>query len=179
MSSAYLKLFIFLPAILITVGCASSSLAFHTMNSAYILDILISQFGTSQLFYVPFLCCFLTFRQVSQEADQVVWYSHLLKNFPQFVVIHIVPLHLLKFFSRKFLNLFWNNFRLRGSYKKLKEYFYLFLTNFPTDNILHNHSTILQPGIWHWYNPWSLFRFQQFYIKFLCVSVCIEMKWNC
>ena len=105
-SSAYLKLFIFLPAILITVGCASSSLAFHTMNSAYILDILISQFGTSQLFYVPFLCCFLTFRQVSQEADQVVWYSHLLKNFPQFVVIHIVPLHLLKFFSRKFLNLF-------------------------------------------------------------------------
>ena len=25
-----------------------------------------------------------------QEADQVVWYSHLLKNFPQFVVIHTV-----------------------------------------------------------------------------------------
>ena len=51
-------------------------------------------------------CYFLTFRQVSQEAGQVVWYYHLLKNFPQFVVIHIVPLHLLKFFSRKFLNLF-------------------------------------------------------------------------
>ena len=28
--------------------------------------------------------------QVSQEAGKVVWYSHLLKNFPQFVVIHIV-----------------------------------------------------------------------------------------
>ena len=28
--------------------------------------------------------------QISQEAGQVVWYSHLLKNFPQFVVIHIV-----------------------------------------------------------------------------------------
>ena len=28
--------------------------------------------------------------QVSQEADQVVWYSHLLKNFPQFIVIHTV-----------------------------------------------------------------------------------------
>ena len=26
----------------------------------------------------------------SQEADQVVWYSYLLKNFPQFVVIHTV-----------------------------------------------------------------------------------------
>ena len=35
-------------------------------------------------------CCFLTCTQVSQEAGQVVWYSHLLKNFPQFVVIHTV-----------------------------------------------------------------------------------------
>ena len=33
-------------------------------------------------------CCFLTCIQVSQEAGQVVWYSHLLKNFSQFVVIH-------------------------------------------------------------------------------------------
>ena len=32
-------------------------------------------------------CCFLT-SQISQEAGQVIWYSHLLKNFPQFVVIH-------------------------------------------------------------------------------------------
>ena len=35
-------------------------------------------------------CCFLTHIQVSQETGQVVCYSHLLKNFPQFVVIHIV-----------------------------------------------------------------------------------------
>ena len=26
--------------------------------------------------------------QISQEAGQVVWYSHLFKIFPQFVVIH-------------------------------------------------------------------------------------------
>ena len=26
----------------------------------------------------------------SQEADQVVWYSHLFQNFPQFIVIHTV-----------------------------------------------------------------------------------------
>ena len=32
-------------------------------------------------------CCFLICIQVSQEAGQVVWYSHLLKNFPQFIVI--------------------------------------------------------------------------------------------
>ena len=35
-------------------------------------------------------CCFLTCIQVSQEAGKVVWYSHLLKNFPQFVVTHRV-----------------------------------------------------------------------------------------
>ena len=33
-------------------------------------------------------CCFLTCIQISQEAGQVIWYSHLLKNFPQFIVIH-------------------------------------------------------------------------------------------
>ena len=33
-------------------------------------------------------CFFLTCIQISQEAGKVVWYSHLLKNFPQFVVIH-------------------------------------------------------------------------------------------
>ena len=35
-------------------------------------------------------CCFLTYIQIPQEADKVIWYSHLLKNFPQFVVVHIV-----------------------------------------------------------------------------------------
>ena len=35
-------------------------------------------------------CCFLTCTHIYQEADQVVWYSHFLKNFSQFVVIHTV-----------------------------------------------------------------------------------------
>ena len=35
-------------------------------------------------------CCFLICIQISQEAGQVVLYFHLLKNFPQFVVIHMV-----------------------------------------------------------------------------------------
>ena len=35
-------------------------------------------------------CCFLTCIQVSQEAGQVVWYSHVFQNFPQFIVIHTV-----------------------------------------------------------------------------------------
>ena len=35
-------------------------------------------------------CCFLTYIQIAREEHQVVWYSHLLKNFPQCVVIHTV-----------------------------------------------------------------------------------------
>src|SRR5574337_1323317 len=55
-SSAYLRLLIFLPAILIP-ACASSSPAFRMMYSAhklnnrvtvYSLDVLLSQFGTNQ-----------------------------------------------------------------------------------------------------------------------------------
>ena len=35
-------------------------------------------------------CCLLTCIQISQEAGQVVWYSHLFQNFPQFIVIYTV-----------------------------------------------------------------------------------------
>ena len=35
-------------------------------------------------------CCFLTCIQISQEAGQVVWYSHLFQNFLVFIVIHTV-----------------------------------------------------------------------------------------
>ena len=61
-SSAYLRLLIFLPAILIP-AFASSSLAFLMMCSVYklnkqvtiySLDTLLSQFGTSLLFHVQF-----------------------------------------------------------------------------------------------------------------------------
>ena len=55
----------------------------------YSLDVLLSLFpvccSTSSSD-----CCFLTCIQISQEAVMVVWYSHLLNNFSQFVVIHTV-----------------------------------------------------------------------------------------
>ena len=35
-------------------------------------------------------CCLLTCIQISQEAGKVLWYSHLFKNFSQFVVLHTV-----------------------------------------------------------------------------------------
>ena len=48
--------------------------------------------------YLEQVCCsmsssnygFLTCIYISQEAGQVVWYSHLFQNFPQFIVIHTV-----------------------------------------------------------------------------------------
>ena len=95
--SAYLRLLIFLPAILIPV-CTSSILAFCMMYSAYKLNKQGDntqpwhtpfQFGTSPLFHVRF-CFFLTCIQIFQEADKVVWHSNVLKNFPQFIVIYTV-----------------------------------------------------------------------------------------
>ena len=56
----------------------------------YRLDILLSQFGTRLLFYAWNNCCLLTCIQISQEAGQVIWYSHLFQNFPQFIMIHTV-----------------------------------------------------------------------------------------
>ena len=53
----------------------------------YGLDIFLFLFGTSLLFHVQI---FFTCIQIPQEAGNVVWYSYLLKNFPQFVVIHTV-----------------------------------------------------------------------------------------
>ena len=35
-------------------------------------------------------CYFLTCIQISQEAVQVFWYSHLFKNFLEFVAVHTV-----------------------------------------------------------------------------------------
>ena len=52
----------------------------------YSLDILLFLFETSLLFHV----LTVAFIQISQEAGQVVWYSHLFQNFPQLIVIHTV-----------------------------------------------------------------------------------------
>ena len=56
----------------------------------YSLDVLLSRFGTSLLFHIHFQLLLLELHKISQEAGQVVWYSHLFQNFPQFIVIHTV-----------------------------------------------------------------------------------------
>ena len=94
-SSACLRWLIFLPAILIP-ACASSSPVFLMMYSACKLNkqgdniqpwCSLFLIWTSLLFHVQFLLLLPDLHKISQEAGQVVWYSYLLKNFPQFVVI--------------------------------------------------------------------------------------------
>ena len=57
------------------------------MNS---LDILLSRFGTSLLFHVQFYLLLIDLHTDFSEAGEVVWYSHLFKNFLHCVVIHLV-----------------------------------------------------------------------------------------
>ena len=56
----------------------------------YSLDVLLSWFGTSLCSMYSSNCCFSTCIKFSHEAGEVIWYSYLFKNFPQFVVIHPV-----------------------------------------------------------------------------------------
>ena len=53
-----------------------------TYSFSYLELVCCSMFSSN--------CCFLTCIQISQEAGQVVWYSHLFQNFPQFILIHTV-----------------------------------------------------------------------------------------
>ena len=95
-SSAYLRLLIFLPAILI-LAYVSFSPAFLVMCS----ECKLSKQGDNihPRWCIPFpiwnqsvMCSLLTVTSwpASQEAGQMVWYFHLFQNFPQFVVIHTV-----------------------------------------------------------------------------------------
>ena len=97
-SSAYLRLWIFLQLILIPAWASWCTLAFCMMYSAYKLNKWQYTDLTYSFPNLEPVCCsmcgsncyFLTCIQISQESGKVVWYSHLLKNFPQFVVIHTV-----------------------------------------------------------------------------------------
>ena len=91
-SSAYLRLLIFLLAILIP-AYESSSPAFHMMYSTYKINKqgdniypLRTPFPIMNQCIVP--CPVLTV--ASCPAYRFLGYSHLFKNFPQFIVIHTV-----------------------------------------------------------------------------------------
>ena len=56
----------------------------------YSLDVLLSHLEPVHCLRSSSNCCFLTSIHISQEAGKVVWHSHVFKNFPQFIVIHIL-----------------------------------------------------------------------------------------
>ena len=86
-SSAYLRLLLFLLAALIP-ACESSSHAFYMMYFAvqpqHILFPILNQI------IVPSPVLTFASWPAHRFLKRQVWYSHLLKNFPQFVVIHTV-----------------------------------------------------------------------------------------
>ena len=97
-SFTYVRLFIFLPAMLIP-ACDSPSLSFHLMYPAQKLnkqgDNIQPMYSFPNFEPVHFSksgsnCCFLTRIQISQETGKLFCYSHLFQNAPQFVVIHTV-----------------------------------------------------------------------------------------
>ena len=101
--SAYLRLFMFLLAFFFSPGILDSNLLFTQPGILHdILCMKVKYAGwqyTALTYSFSHLepvccsmsssnCCFLTSIQVSQEIGKVVWYSHIFKNSPQFVVIH-------------------------------------------------------------------------------------------
>ena len=56
----------------------------------YSLDVLLFLFGTSLVFHVQFQLLLPDLHIGFSRGRRVVSYSHLLKNFPQFLVIHTV-----------------------------------------------------------------------------------------
>ena len=67
---------------------------------SYLESVCCSMFSSN--------CCFLTCIQISQKAGQVVWYSHLFENSPQFVVIHRVKIF--GIVNKAEVDVFWNSF---------------------------------------------------------------------
>ena len=74
----------------------------------YSFDVLLSQLQPVHCSMYGSNCCFLTGIQISQEAGKVVWYSHFLKNFPQFVVINRVKTF--RIVNEAEVDFFWNSF---------------------------------------------------------------------
>ena len=73
----------------------SQHFAWCTLHISYISRVTIYSLSHSFPNLKPvccsmssFNCCFLSCLQISQEAGNVIWYSHLIKNISQFVVIH-------------------------------------------------------------------------------------------
>ena len=92
-SSAYLRLLIFLLAMLISALLHPGILHDVLIQAWWQYTALTYSFPNFEPVHCSMSssnCCILTFLQDFQEIGKVVWYSHLFKNSPQFVVIYTV-----------------------------------------------------------------------------------------
>ena len=107
-------------------------------------------------------CCFLTCIQISQEAGNAVWYSHLFQNFPQSVVIHIV-----KGFgivNKVEIDVFWNSLAF-SMIQRMLAIWSLVLLPFlnPTWTSRSSWQVLLKPG---------LENFEHYFAS-------VQDEWNC
>ena len=180
-SSAYLRLLIFLPEIL-NPACASSSPAFLVIYSAYKLNkqddniqpwhIAFPIWSQSTVPWSGFNCCFLTCIQVSQEAGKVVWYFHLFKNFPQFVVIHTV-----KDFgivNKAEVDFFWNSLAFSMIQQMLEIWSLVLL---PCLNPAWTSGS--SRFMYCWSLPWGLLSITLLACEMSAIVCCLNILWHC
>ena len=91
-------------------------------------------------------CCFLTCMQVSQEAGQVVWYSHLFQNFPQFIVIHTVEDF--GIVNKGEIDVFWNSLAFSMSQQMLAIVYAKCLPRYQTTTKLPTNNTCCSYPLW-------------------------------
>ena len=85
-------------------------------------------------------CCFLTCIKVSQETGKVVWYPHLFKNFPQFVVIHTAKgSHIVHLLLKP----------------RLKDFEHHFTSRWNEHNCTVVRAFFGIAFLWHWNENWS------------------------
>ena len=125
-------------------------------------------------------CCFLTCIQISQEAGQVVWYSHLFKNFLQFVVIHTIKgfviinkteidfffLYSLAFLMNQWMLATWSLVLLPSS---IQLYIWKFTVN-----------VLLKPGLENFEHYFTCVRWVQFCgsLSILCHCLSLGLEWK-
>ena len=114
-------------------------------------------------------CCFLTCIQVFQEAGKVVWYSHLFKNFPQFVVIHKV-----KGFSI-----------VNEAEVVFLEFSCFFYDPRDVDNLISGFSAFFKSSfnicksMYSWSVAWRILSISLLYVKWVQLCGSLNILWHC
>ena len=118
-------------------------------------------------------CYFLTCIQVFQETGKVVWYYHLLKSPPQFVVIHTVTgFHVI---SEAEVNVFYGILLLFLWCKKHLEIWYLI--PLPSLNLACTFGTFSSCNVEAWFEGFQALPF--YHMKWVQLCGSLNILWHC